>query len=68
MRRQEPKWQTHIKWAIVSIGLLGGSMGYHITHPIIHTLNRAISTAKQGEHVSLQGRVGCNPVELNGNL
>jgi hypothetical protein len=62
------KYSTHIKYGVLIASLITGGGLYHISHPIIHTINKALDTAKAGESVDLNGHIGCVPWGLKGAI
>jgi hypothetical protein len=75
-RKQGVKWSTHLKYGGLILSLIGGGTFYHVSHPLIHTINRALDTANKavdtariGENVNLTIRHGgCTLAEIKGPI
>lgn len=67
VRKQAVKWQTHAKYLGLVLSVLGGSVGWHETHPIFRTINHAINTAHKTVTDGFVGHLGCIPFDIKGN-
>lgn len=62
------KYSVHFKyWGLIA-SLITGAGFLHFTHPIVHTINKALDTVKASEDVDLRGHIGCVPAGLKGSI